>query len=220
MPIPDNTLIEKPLSAKERAKKHICEWIIDGTLQPGEKLNDAEIAKALGVSRTPVREALQILEQQGFVNMRPGVATYVSTVNPDDINKLLPPLAVLQALATETTAVNISPDKIDTLKSINRDFEISINNGAYYDALKIDEKFHDTIIEFCGNVYIENSVSMLQAHVRRFFFANTIHLSKTSVSEHDAIIEKLEQKDSAGAGLIAKQNWLRPVTEYEENNNT
>ena len=76
-------------------------------LQPDEKLNDIELAQALGVSRTPIRESLQLLESQGFVTMQPGRATQVTPVEKEDINNLLPPLAVLQALAAELAIPNM-----------------------------------------------------------------------------------------------------------------
>ena len=101
MPIPiDHT---KPVrtTAKLHAFNQLQQWIIDGTLQPDEKLNDIELAQALGVSRTPIRESLQLLESQGFVSMQPGRATQVTPVEPEDIYNLLPPLAALQALYIE-----------------------------------------------------------------------------------------------------------------------
>jgi DNA-binding GntR family transcriptional regulator len=101
MPIPSDHSKPVRQSAKESAFNQLQQWIIDGTLLPGEKLNDNEIAKALGISRTPVRESLQLLEVQGFVKMYPGKATQVTEVEKESINDLLPPLAVLQALAAE-----------------------------------------------------------------------------------------------------------------------
>ena len=77
MPIPTNFAVPGRISAKDRSFSQIQRWIIDGTLQPGEKLNDADLAGALGVSRTPIREALQLLEGQGLVEMHPGKDTRV-----------------------------------------------------------------------------------------------------------------------------------------------
>ena len=99
MPVPTNHSKPVRTSAKESAYSQLEQWIIDGTLQPGEKLTDIELAQALNLSRTPIREALQLLEMVGFVKMYPGKATTVTEVLKEDINHLLPPLAVLQALA-------------------------------------------------------------------------------------------------------------------------
>lgn len=71
MPVPKNFVSPVRMTAKERAFSQIQRWIIDGTLQPGEKLLDAELAESLGVSRTPIREAFQLLEVQGLVSTHP-----------------------------------------------------------------------------------------------------------------------------------------------------
>lgn len=78
------------LSAKEKAFHQLQRWIVDGTLEPGEKVTDADLAEALGVSRTPVREALQLLESQGFVEMKPGKETKITLIHPDDALAVYP----------------------------------------------------------------------------------------------------------------------------------
>lgn len=217
MPIPSNFLTPNRLSAKERAFNQIQEWIIDGTLQPKEKLNDAELAQALGVSRTPVREALQLLNVQGFVEMQPGVATQVTTVNKDDISKILPPLAVLQALASELATPIIDNQSIDSLHDINMKFAKAIKEGDYYSALKLDEQFHKSIVDVTQNPYINNALSMLQAHVRRLFFHKSIILTTDSVGEHEKILQAFECRDKEAASNIARKNWLRPIDVYYSN---
>lgn len=91
MPVPTDHTKPLRISAKENAFNQLQQWIIDGTLHPGEKLNDTELAGALGVSRTPIRESLQLLEVQGFVRMYPGKATQVTEVDKESITDLLPP---------------------------------------------------------------------------------------------------------------------------------
>lgn len=214
MPIPRDFLAPNRLSAKERAFKQIQEWIIDGTLQPGEKLNDMELAQALGVSRTPIREALQLLSVQGFVEMHPGVATQVTALHTEDLSKILPPLAVLQALAAELATPLIDQQTIDTLYHINTAFTRSIAKGDYYSALKLDEEFHGCIVEITQNPYISNTVSMLQAHFRRFFFHNSTILTHDSASEHEAILQAFEAQDKETASAMARNNWLRSIERY------
>lgn len=214
MPIPSDFLTPNRLSAKERAFNQIQEWIIDGTLQPKEKLNDAELAQALGVSRTPVREALQLLNVHGFVEMQPGVATQVTIINKDDISKILPPLAVLQALASELATPIIDNQSINSLHDINTEFSKAITEGDYYSALKLDEQFHKSIVDIIQNPYINNTISMLQAHVRRLFFHKSIILTPDSVGEHEAILKAFECKDKEAASNIAKKNWLHPIDVY------
>lgn len=218
MPVPSDFQAEKRLSAKERAFQQIQEWIIDGTLQPGEKLNDADLARAINVSRTPVREALQILSQQGFVTMKPGSCTLVNASSPDDLCALLPPLAALQALACETAAGKTLPEATyQKLEAWNLEFGEALEKGDAYAALKKDEQFHKRIVDSCENPYISNITQMLQAHVRRLFFQKAIVLKPESVEEHSQIIQALRDHDTERASRIAKENWLRSVSDYLEN---
>ncbi|MDQ0268612.1 GntR family transcriptional regulator [Cytobacillus purgationiresistens] len=214
MPIPTDFSTPQRLSAKKRAFLQIQEWIIDGTLKPKEKLNDADLAEALGVSRTPIREALQLLGAQGFVEMFPGVGTQVTTVNHDDIMKILPPLSVLQALATEIAAEIIDQQSINQLKEINEQFSHAIKTGNSFAALKLDVQFHDLIVEKADNPYITQTVSSLQPHVLRLYFYKAIILTESSIDEHNVIIKALEEKDKETCSRVARTNWIRAIDEY------
>ncbi|MFY0762522.1 GntR family transcriptional regulator [Metabacillus dongyingensis] len=214
MPIPTNFSSPTRVSAKNRAFAQIQEWIIDGTLQPKEKLNDADLAQALGVSRTPIREALQLLNVQGFVEMFPGVGTQVTSVNKEDINKILPPLGVLQALAAELATPVISQESIDSLREINTKFAEAIKKGDFYSALKQDEQFHNIIVENAQNQYITNSISNLQAHVLRLYFHQSIILTNDSIQEHEAILQAFENKNKEKAASLARKNWIRAIDEF------
>ncbi|WP_257351677.1 GntR family transcriptional regulator [Pseudalkalibacillus decolorationis] len=214
MPIPTNFSSPARVSAKKRAFSQIQEWIIDGTLQPKEKLNDADLAQAIGVSRTPIREALQLLDVQGFVEMFPGVGTQVTSVNKEDINKILPPLGVLQALAAELATQVISQDTIDSLREINTRFAEAIKKGDSYSALKQDGQFHNIIVENAQNQYISNSISNLQGHIFRLYFHQSIILTDDSIQEHEAILQAFENKNKEQAASIARKNWIRAIDEF------
>ncbi|MBY0123418.1 GntR family transcriptional regulator [Bacillus sp. S/N-304-OC-R1] len=214
MPIPANYSTPARMSAKKRAYSQLLEWIIDGTLHPKEKLHDADLAQALGVSRTPIREALQLLSFQGFVEMYPGVGTQVTSVNKEDISKILPPLGVLQALAAELAAPIITQEKIDSLREINEQFAQAVNTGDSYTALKLDEDFHQSIVEVTENSYISSTVSTLQSHVRRLYFHNSIILTPKSIEEHNAILKAFEDRNKEEAASIARQNVFEAINIY------
>lgn len=215
MPIPINQAKPIRKTAKESAFNQIQEWIIDGTLLPGEKLNDMELAKALGISRTPVRESLQLLEARGFVKMYPGKATQVTEVDKEAIKDLLPPLAVLQALSVELAIPKITEETIEQLKEMNHRFAEAIRAENYYSALKTDEVFHQIILDTAGNRYIEHIIEELQAHVRRLFYHNSIVLTEKSIDDHNKIIKAIESKDADKAASIVKENWLRTIDIFQ-----
>lgn len=214
LPVPVNHAKPIRTTAKENAYKQILHWIIDGTLYPGEKLNDTELAEALGVSRTPVRESLQLLESQGLVKMYPGKATQVTEVEEESIRDLLPPLAVLQALSAELAIDHITNDTISTLRRINQEFTIALQQEDYHSALNIDEQFHQVIVDTANNQYISGIVEKLQAHVRRLFFHNSIILSVHSIDVHENIIQSIENNDKERASTLMKENWLGILKDF------
>ncbi|WP_028559593.1 GntR family transcriptional regulator [Paenibacillus pinihumi] len=218
MPIPSDYPTPARTTAKDRALSQLQKWIIEGTLQPDEKLNDAEIANALGVSRTPVREALQLLEAQGLVQMFPGKDTRVTTINKHEISKLYEPLEALHAVAVKSAANNIQPEQIRQLRELNLSFSESIMDKDPYQALKYDEQFHDLILEIADNPYIISFCSSLQMHIRRFkflFLNQPLGQTQTAVHEHEEIIQALEVQDAEKAARIIKQNLTRPLHEFE-----
>lgn len=214
MPIPSEHQKTTRKTAKESAFNQLQQWIIDGTLQPGEKLNDVELADALGVSRTPIRESLQLLEVQGFVKMYPGKATQVTEVNKDSINDLLPPLAVLQALAAELAIPQLQEESLRELVQTNERFAQAVRSKDYYSALKIDEEFHQIIVDIACNPYIHQIISSLQTHVRRLFFLNSIILTEKSIDEHSKIIELLKEGEAETVSSVMRENWLRAIDEF------
>lgn len=216
MPIPINH--EKPTrkSAKDTAYNQIQQWIIDGTLLPGEKINDTELAKALGISRTPVRESLQLLEAQGFVKMFPGKATQVTEVDRSSIKELLPPLAALQSLAAELAVENLTEETIQLLESTNSRFAEAIKAKNYYSALKIDEQFHDIIVDTANNKYIKDIIESLQAHVRRLFFHNSIILTDQSIEDHNNIILNLKEGNIEQLKATINENWVRTIDYFKD----
>ncbi|CAH0119248.1 MULTISPECIES: GntR family transcriptional regulator [unclassified Paenibacillus] len=219
MPIPANYSTPVRISAKDRALSQIQRWIIDGTLQPGEKLNDAELAEALGVSRTPVREALQLLEVQGLVQMQPGRDTRVTTIEKEDILKMYSTLSALHALAAELAAPLILPEQIEMLKRLNAEFAQAIETGQPYQAMELDEQFHGMIIDAADNPYISSFSASLQIHIRRYkyvFLKRPFPSANASVLEHEALVAALEKGDGKSAADIMKQNIWRPMTELQQ----
>lgn len=214
MPIPTNYTKPKRKTAKENAYNQLQQWIIDGTLHPAEKLNDNELAKALGVSRTPIRESLQLLEVEGFVEMFPGKATQVTEVDKESITDLLPPLAALQALSAELAVPHLTDEIIVLLESTNKRFAEAVQTKQTFSALKIDEEFHQIIVDTANNPYILSMVASLQAHVRRLFFHNSIVLTENSIEEHTKIIERLKERDGLSVSKIMRENWLRAIEEF------
>ncbi|PQP87159.1 GntR family transcriptional regulator [Paenibacillus sp. AR247] len=125
-------------------------------------------------------------------------------------------LAALHSLAAETAATHISAEQIEQLKGLNADFATAIKQGQPYQAMELDEQFHNLIVDASDNAYAASFSASLQIHIRRFkyvFLAQPVAATAASVEEHARIIEAFEKKDAALAASVMKQNLLRPMKE-------
>ncbi|QIW81396.1 GntR family transcriptional regulator [Bacillus tequilensis] len=215
MPIPSNT--PKPIrqTAKTIALEQIQKWIVEGILAPGEKINDDELAKALGVSRTPVREALQLLAVQGFVEMSPGKETRISQIEKNDVFKVYPPMAALQSTAAELAIEHIQSSHLEEMAAVNQQMKAAIDRNEIYEALGLDKAFHDVMIDAADNEYIRNFTSVLHMHILRIeylFFTSP----QNSIEEHEQIIQACKDKDRKKAAELTYSNWIKPIQDIAD----
>jgi len=215
VPIPSDIPRVPYYSAKSHVLDLLQRWIIDGTLADGERISDGAVAEALGISRTPVREALLILETQGFIEVRRGRDTRVRPIRPQDLYDLYPPLAGLERTAAILAMPRMTEAHIAALKTTNEAFSHALREGRVYQAMELDETFHEMIVTVADNPYITSFVTLLQLHIRRLkyrFFAQALP-GEQSVAEHAAIIHAFEQHDEQVLGAVMETNWLRPMRE-------
>lgn len=211
MPIPVNEIIPVNKSAKERVYEVLRTWIIEGQLVPSEKIADSEIAAYFGVSRTPVREALQLLEKQKLVISYPGRSTMVTEIDKNDIHQWYIPMISLQKLAVGLAAERVTDQEIKRLTELNDIFRDKVESSApAIELLYADKEFHDAILEIGGNTYIIDFCETLWIHILRLeyaFFkdANTLD---DSVLHHRDIIRALSIRDRLSAEIAMEQNWL------------
>ena len=220
MPLPNKELAFERTSAKQKVYETVKDWIIEGQFKPGEKVSDIEIADYFKVSRTPVREALQLLEAQKLVKSYPGKATIVTELEKDDIEKWYLPMAMLQQLAITLAVEKITPAHINHLKKLSDVFKECIKEQEKpMPILKADKAFHSCILEAAGNEYITDFCDVLWIHIQRLeysFFRDTP--LEASVEEHERMIKVLEMKDSYLASVLAKEHWDRTALSIRELN--
>ncbi|MGG2065241.1 GntR family transcriptional regulator [Bacillus sp. S14(2024)] len=217
MPIPKNFNKQTRFSAKSIVLNQLQDWIIEGVLRPNEKINDTELAQALGVSRTPVREALQVLELSGLVEMVPGQKTKIAPIQVEDVPLIYETIASIHTLVGKQAINNIKECDIEELTLINTEFKQAIEKMDSKNALILDLKFHNLIVEISKNKYIEPFLENLHLHALRFeyiFFQNVIH-DRQSIDEHTSIIRALEIGDSSLLENTMSNNWLRPMKDVQ-----
>lgn len=195
----------KPL--REIVFESIREAIINGTLKQGERLMETQLAEELGVSRTPVREAIRKLELEGLVVMLPRKGAYVAGIMPQDVADILEIRAVLEGLAAKLAAERISAEELQELKDEVLLIEASLAADNIEEAIEADTKFHRNLIAASKNSRLIGIVSNLQEQIQRFRVMLTKErhdLMKSSCEEHHRIIEALSSKSQEEAQRLAK----------------
>lgn len=210
MPIPKKEEGLQRLTAKNVIYKTLCDWITSGILQPGEKIVDTEIAQYFGVSRTPVREALQILEAQKLITATPGKFTMVSEIDMKDIEKSYRPLACVQALAVEMACPKLTEAQLTELEHIHQAFTQACKANRAEEAIERDNSFHGLLLKVADNEYITEFSATLMLHIQRikyhYFHCNT--LRGDSVRQHGNILEALKTRDAKKAAQLMQEHWL------------
>ena len=151
MPIPQQTPGVDRSLLRDDVYRRLRDAIVDGTPLPGEQLKDADLAEWLGVSRTPVREALLRLEVSGLVIAKPGRSTTVSTIDPKAVRDARDVVAAMHVLAVREIAGNLSDVEVDRMKDANRRFAEALSAGEIGAAMDADEEFHRVPVTVLGN---------------------------------------------------------------------
>lgn len=211
LPIPAEIDTIDRRSARHVVFEHLVRWIEEGILEPGEPIKDAEIAARFGVSRTPVREALQMLEHRGAVEMLSGRMTRVTEVAPEDIALLYGLLAALQAFAAEMGTAHAQEADVALLTDHNERLAAAIDTHDAISARDADRDFHDVLVRLAANPYLSAALDPLRSHARRLealYFRDT-KPSKRSYEDHRRIIDAVASGDAQAASQLTRQNFTR-----------
>ncbi|BCJ49810.1 putative transcriptional regulator, GntR family protein [Actinoplanes sp. NBRC 14428] len=209
MPIPARTGVIPRSLLRENAYRSIRDAIVDGTLAPGERLHDAELAQWLGVSRTPVREALARLEEAGLIHTRPGRYTMVSPLDVRAARAAQSVTAAMHELAVREALPNLSTAELDAMRSANTRFAEALRTDDLDAATAADDEFHGVAVTASANPALRSVLEQFTPVLRRLERLRFSSLSgRTSVTLHDRIIALCEAGDVEGAAAATRENWL------------
>jgi len=190
--------------------------IIDNSLKPGEPMNEAILAKELKISKTPIREALQQLERDGFVENFPGRGYFVSKISFQDVKELFEIREILECEVVKRAALKSDPEKIE---GVRKKFESAESNGdrSSRNYFKAGDRIHSYIVEAFGNNRLNEIYVRLQEHVDRmrihFFNQPRKERSGQAYKEHLEILEALFARDPARAEKAVRDH-LRNSMEF------
>jgi DNA-binding GntR family transcriptional regulator len=188
----------------------IREAIIMGELKPGERLMEIHLAEKMGVSRTPVREAIRKLELEGLVTMIPRKGAHVAELSAKDIMDVLEVRATLDGLASALSAERIKDNELKELDNTRKQFAIYADKGNLVGSIKKDVEFHDVIYRSSRNDRLIQIANNLREQVQRF---RVIYMKDYSsyadlIKEHSEIYEAIATRDIERAGKAAQAHII------------
>lgn len=196
----------KPL--REVIFNSLREAIIVGELKPGERLMEVQLAEKMGVSRTPVREAIRKLELEGLVNMVPRRGAQVADLSVKDIMDVLEVRATLDGLATSLSALRITAEELKELKHIHTQFISYVEKENLAGLIKKDVEFHDVIYRSSRNDKLIQITSNLREQIQRFrvIYLKDYGNTRELIKEHLEICESIESKNVDTARTLAQKH--------------
>ncbi len=181
--------------------------IVDGTFEPGEQLKDGDLAAWLGVSRTPVREALLRLGASGLVVAVPGRSTTVSTIDPRAVGDARDVIAAMHGLAVRETTGRLSAEDVGRMRDANQRFAAALAANDLAAALEADDELHGIPVAALGNRALEAVLEQFGPLVRRAERHRFTGDGRASVERHEQLIELLAAGDVRGAESVTFDIW-------------
>lgn len=200
------------LDSYQPLREVVCETLRDavrrGVLQPGERLMEIQLAEELGVSRTPVREAIRKLEMEGYVIMMPRRGTYVADLSIRDVNEVFEIRTSLESLASGLAAERITEDELEKLQRLLVEIGAHIKNGDMESIVRTDTEFHDLLYQASRNKRLVGIISNLREQLTRFRTTSMSYPGrlKATLEEHRNIVEAIAQGDEKAARKAAEHH--------------
>ena len=207
MPIPQQASSVDRTLLRDDVFRRLRDAIVDCTFLPGEQLKDVDLAEWLGVSRTPVREALLRLAASGLVVSKPGRSTTVSAIDPKAVRDARDVVAAMHVLAVRGMACGATEDDLDRMRGANRRFAMALDAGDVSAAVDADEEFHQVPVASLGNDAIVVVLDQFGPVVRRAERSRFAADGQASLERHEQLIALLASGDARGAEDLTFDTW-------------
>ncbi len=203
--------IPKKQSLSQEAYNRLKELIKNNELLPGTKVVESQIAKKMNISRTPVREAIQKLQSQGFLNKSYTGSYFVVGITNNEIEEIFGIRGVLESYAARLTAEYCKKDELVSLESKIEEYQRYFDQGQFQELSKINTEFHDLLYDLSKSPRLINMINNLRDQI--FYFREIIlyypEMAKKSNDDHRSIVEAIKNKDLKRVEHIVYDHIMR-----------
>jgi DNA-binding GntR family transcriptional regulator len=202
----------------EELRLQLADEIVRGLIAPGAGLDETELARRFGVSRTPVREAIRELAASGLVEVRAHRGAVVARPSEERLLGMFEAMAELEALCAGLAAERMTPAERDELEAVHEELRALIHSGDPQHYHEVNEAFHATIYAGAHNAYLAEMTHATRYRVqpfRRAQFRNLGRMAKSHV-EHDRVVIAILRGDRDGAAAAMREHIMLVCQEYQE----
>ncbi len=205
----------KALPTRKSAGQHVYEYlkqaIIQGEIVPGSRLVESRIADSIGVSRTPVREALHKLESQEFLKRMPAGGFTVLGLTSQDIDETFGIRSVLESYAARLAAENHTPEGLAGLEKKIQEYQDCLELGQVAELEKINTRFHELLYTLSNSPRLIKMINDLKAQIHRFrhIILSQETMARQSNRDHKRMVAAIRKHDADGVEQLVKEHILR-----------
>ncbi|GAA0536242.1 transcriptional regulator [Saccharopolyspora subtropica] len=198
--------VTRPVPLRETVYEAILEMIIAGELKPGQHLVEKELAELLGVSRQPVREALQWLNKDEWVDLRPGYGAFVHSPTPEEADQLLSVRTLLEAESARLAALHSTKEGVAELRQIHKRGVQALKADDIDEVVSANAELHARIIEMSGNKILNELAAQINRRVRWYHTPVARSRGRKAWDEHSALIDAISKKDAERAAQLMREH--------------
>lgn len=201
---------------RDQVAEQLQELIVTGVLAPGERLLETDLAEQLGVSRNPVREALTLIAQRGWVDLRPHHGAVVHAPTPKEVADFFHLRRVLEAEAARLAAARVTPDDLAALRAVHARGIAALDGGDGAELARLNADFHAVITRAADNVMLGEVLDRLKDRLEWYFRPVATARGRDSWDEHAAILAALELGDAERAAEVVIAHTSATADRYHQ----
>jgi DNA-binding GntR family transcriptional regulator len=198
--------VQRPAPLRQSVYDALIDLIVSGELPPGQHLVETDIARQLGVSRQPIREALHRMEAEGWVDLRPSQGAFVHVPTDSEVDELLDVRELLETETTRRAARLADAEGVARLRAICEEGAVAAAADDVSRAVAANNAFHAEIAALAGNVVLADLASIVSRRVQWYYRLVAPARGQDSWAEHTEQIEAIEARDEARAQALAHQH--------------
>ena len=195
---------------KDQVVDYIYQMLLQGELEPGDRLKESQLAEQMGISRAPIREAMKELIEKGLVDYRPQVGNFIPVLSPKQIVDSYTTRGILEGYAIMETCEQFSDEEIEKLDILVDQMEKYANKNNHKMVIETGGEFHDLLISKNSNVQLLEYTDRLslKLHVLFFKYWGKLYSPAEIGQRHRAIAESIKSKDPAQIEQVIRQHYV------------